>query len=161
MINQAVLEVCDRNLFDLARDRAVQDYGPLDTFMGISGKDGLCRTCGENLQQCNGHFGHIKLALPAFHIGYLKLVIFILQCICKVDCHIEYKIMSHVHRAAQGFCFLKIYADPSYETSAGPISIISNEVRFVRKLTQSAGRLVSATTVESSMGRSRKLANTL
>ena len=40
-------------------------------------------TCGEGLQNCNGHFGHVRLALPAFHIGYLKLVIAILQEICK------------------------------------------------------------------------------
>ncbi len=83
-MNQGVLEVCDRNLFDLARDRAVQPNGPLDGRMGISSKDGFCETCGETLQQCNGHFGHVKLALPAFHIGYLKLTIAILQNICKV-----------------------------------------------------------------------------
>jgi len=73
-VNQGVLEVCDRNLFDLARDRAVQPNGPLDGRMGISSKDGFCETCGETLQ----------LALPAFHIGYLKLTIAILQNICKV-----------------------------------------------------------------------------
>lgn len=85
ILNQSVLEVCDRNLFDLARERAVQDHGPLDGRMGISSKDGLCGTCGQALQQCNGHFGHVKLALPAFHIGYLRLTIAILQCICKVS----------------------------------------------------------------------------
>ena len=53
--------------------------------MGISSKDGLCETCGDPLQLCNGHFGLVKLALPAFHIGYLKLTIAILQCICKVQ----------------------------------------------------------------------------
>lgn len=34
---------------------------------------------------CQGHFGLIKLALPAFHVGYFKAVIQILQNICK-DC---------------------------------------------------------------------------
>ena len=84
-MNQGVLEVCDRNLFDLTRDRAVQSNGPLDGRMGISSKDGFCETCGETLQMCNGHFGHVKLALPAFHIGYFKLTIAILQSICKVQ----------------------------------------------------------------------------
>ena len=61
--------------------------------MGISTKDGTCDTCGEGLQQCNGLFGYIKLALPAFHIGYLKLTISILQNICKVPIlfAVEYK----------------------------------------------------------------------
>ncbi len=53
--------------------------------MGISSKRGVCGTCGEGLDKCNGHFGHIKLALPAFHVGYLKHIIEVLNCICK-DC---------------------------------------------------------------------------
>lgn len=50
---------------------------------GISSKSGTCETCGEGLQSCNGHFGHVKLALPAFHIGYFKAIITMLQNICK------------------------------------------------------------------------------
>jgi DNA-directed RNA polymerase III subunit RPC1 len=55
-------------------------------YQGTSSKTGICETCGEGLQNCNGHFGHVRLALPAFHIGYLKLVMNILQNICKVCC---------------------------------------------------------------------------
>ena len=33
---------------------------------------------------CEGHFGHISLELPVFHIGYLKSIYNILQKICKV-----------------------------------------------------------------------------
>lgn len=51
---------------------------------GVSAKKVHCETCGEQMNLCNGHFGHIRLALPAFHIGYLKLVMNILQNICKV-----------------------------------------------------------------------------
>jgi DNA-directed RNA polymerase III subunit RPC1 len=57
----------------------------MDDRMGISSKVGKCETCGEGLDACNGHFGHIKLALPAFHVGYLKQIIEVLHCICK-DC---------------------------------------------------------------------------
>lgn len=52
--------------------------------MGISNKKAICETCGEDLKSCNGHFGHIKLALPCYHIGYMKNIIEVLQCICKV-----------------------------------------------------------------------------
>ena len=88
-MNQAVLEVSDRNVYDLqpAADgtRSLTANGPMDTHMGISSKQGKCGTCGEGLDKCNGHFGHIKLALPAFHVGYLKHIIEVLNCICK-DC---------------------------------------------------------------------------
>lgn len=60
----------------------------MDTHMGISTKVGKCSTCGEGLDKCNGHFGHIKLALPAFHVGYLKHIIEVLNCICKDCSHI-------------------------------------------------------------------------
>ncbi len=78
------MEVCDRDLYDLSRDRAPAYNGPLDTKMGISMKTGLCDTCGEVLQTCNGHFGYLRLALPALHVGYLKMIITVLQDICKV-----------------------------------------------------------------------------
>ncbi|KAF2020283.1 beta and beta-prime subunits of DNA dependent RNA-polymerase [Aaosphaeria arxii CBS 175.79] len=87
IVNQAVLEVSDRNVYDLTNaNEAVRTHtahGPMDAHMGISSKTGRCETCGEGLDTCNGHFGHIKLALPAFHVGYLKQIIEVLHCICK------------------------------------------------------------------------------
>lgn len=38
----------------------------------------------QPLQLCTGHFGHIRLPLPVFHIGYLRFIQMILQNICKV-----------------------------------------------------------------------------
>ena len=37
----------------------------------------------KELKDCNGHFGHVRFVLPAFHVGYFKRVIGILQEICK------------------------------------------------------------------------------
>ncbi|PGH08790.1 hypothetical protein AJ79_05889 [Helicocarpus griseus UAMH5409] len=88
IVSQAVVEVSDRKLFDLENDRAVAPHGPLDGRMGISSKAGVCDTCGQVLQACNGHFGHVRLVLPAFHVGYFKRVIGILQEICKDCSHI-------------------------------------------------------------------------
>ncbi|KAI9805736.1 MAG: hypothetical protein M1833_005229 [Piccolia ochrophora] len=85
IVNQAVLEISDRQLFDLENDRAAVQHGPLDGKLGTCNKLVACETCGDSLQQCNGHFGHVKLALPVFHIGYMGKVITILQGICK-DC---------------------------------------------------------------------------
>ena len=36
------------------------------------------------MRMCEGHFGHIELELPVFHIGYFKATVTILQRICKV-----------------------------------------------------------------------------
>ncbi|BDD57158.1 hypothetical protein MPDQ_003502 [Monascus purpureus] len=83
IVSQGVVEVSDRKFFDLDRGREVVPHGPLDSRMGTSSKNGECKTCGGALQTCNGHFGHVKLILPVFHVGYFKRVITILQEICK------------------------------------------------------------------------------
>ncbi|OJJ44422.1 hypothetical protein ASPZODRAFT_18612 [Penicilliopsis zonata CBS 506.65] len=83
IVSQTVVEVSDRKFFDLDHDRTVVPNGPLDTRMGISNKTASCATCGHKLAECNGHFGHVRLVLPAFHVGYFKRVIGILQEICK------------------------------------------------------------------------------
>ncbi|KAI9054156.1 hypothetical protein LZ554_001327 [Drepanopeziza brunnea f. sp. 'monogermtubi'] len=83
IVNQAVLEVSNTLLYDVEKMRKPMPNGPLDPRLGTSSKNGTCGTCGEILANCNGHFGHIKLALPVFHIGYLKLTMKFLQEICK------------------------------------------------------------------------------
>ncbi|RPA98904.1 beta and beta-prime subunits of DNA dependent RNA-polymerase [Choiromyces venosus 120613-1] len=84
VVKQGVIEVATRELFDLeGGGRKPKQNGALDPRMGTSSKSGVCETCGEGLTNCNGHFGHVKLALPAFHIGYFKATISILQNICK------------------------------------------------------------------------------
>ncbi|KAF7550435.1 hypothetical protein G7Z17_g5697 [Cylindrodendrum hubeiense] len=83
--NQAVVEVSNRLLYDVGNNRAPYRHGPLDPQLGTSSKLGKCSTCHESLQNCNGHFGYVKLALPAFHVGYFRFVMSILQEICK-DC---------------------------------------------------------------------------
>ncbi|KAB8202923.1 hypothetical protein BDV34DRAFT_143405 [Aspergillus parasiticus] len=88
IVSQGVVEVSDRKFFDLDRDRSVVAHGPLDSRMGVSSKTASCQTCGGALQVCNGHFGHVKLVLPSFHVGYFKRVITILQEICKECSHI-------------------------------------------------------------------------
>jgi len=88
-VKQSVVEVSDRNVYDLGSTpgakRSVTHNGPLDPRLGTSSKAGTCDQCGEDLKSCNGHFGHVKLALPAYHIGYFKKIIDVLQIICK-DC---------------------------------------------------------------------------
>ena len=35
------------------------------------------------MADCPGHYAHIQLQLPVFHIGYFKAIIQLLQNICK------------------------------------------------------------------------------
>ncbi|KAL8294013.1 hypothetical protein RB600_000133 [Gaeumannomyces tritici] len=85
IVNQGVLEISEKQLYDIENNRAPSRHGPLDHRLGTSSKTAECQTCAQPLQNCSGHFGHVRLPLPAFHIGYLRFVQTILQNICK-DC---------------------------------------------------------------------------
>lgn len=75
------VEIANRQLYD--QQRVPTSYGPLDRKLGISDKKSSCDTCGLPLQDCLGHFGHLPLEFPCFHIGFFKEVIRVLNCICK------------------------------------------------------------------------------
>ncbi|KAK8871705.1 DNA-directed RNA polymerase II subunit RPB1 [Tritrichomonas musculus] len=56
--------------------------GLMDPHLGTISRDYNCQTCQQNALLCPGHFGHIKLVEPLFHLGYIEHVRKILQCIC-------------------------------------------------------------------------------
>ena len=58
------------------------DEGLSDARMGTVSRDYLCKTCNQNSDLCPGHFGHINLAYPLFHFGYIDVVYKILNCVC-------------------------------------------------------------------------------
>jgi DNA-directed RNA polymerase III subunit RPC1 len=76
------VHVVSKSLYELNRAEP-QPWGCLDRRMGISTKKAVCLTCFKQLADCIGHFGHIDLELPVFHIGYIKEVQRVLQATCK------------------------------------------------------------------------------
>lgn len=67
---------------DLFEGTEPKREGLIDGRMGPSDDSSECVTCGLNNIHCVGHFGHITLAEPVFHMGYLTYVKKILSCIC-------------------------------------------------------------------------------
>ncbi|KAJ6573844.1 DNA-directed RNA polymerase II, subunit 1 [Mycena vulgaris] len=59
--------------------------GLMDPRMGTIDRNFKCQTCGEGMSECPGHFGHIELARPVFHPGFILKVKKILECIC-INC---------------------------------------------------------------------------
>ena len=56
--------------------------GLLDPRMGTNDRATKCLTCSENMTDCVGHFGHLELAKPMFHIGFMGKIKKILECVC-------------------------------------------------------------------------------
>ncbi|CAM6102061.1 unnamed protein product [Calypogeia fissa] len=82
IVKTAELHVCESSLYRMP-ERLPAAYGPLDTKLGTTNKNGKCSTCHGKLAECPGHFGYVKMELPVFHIGYIKNILTTLQCICK------------------------------------------------------------------------------
>uniref|UniRef100_A0A6G1S4K2 DNA-directed RNA polymerase subunit n=1 Tax=Aceria tosichella TaxID=561515 RepID=A0A6G1S4K2_9ACAR len=57
--------------------------GVLDLALGTSTTSNACRTCGQRLATCIGHFGHIELPLPCYHTGYFRFILLTLSAICR------------------------------------------------------------------------------
>jgi len=59
----------------------------LDLRLGTCDFYNKCLTCDLDSFRCPGHFGHIKLAKPVFHFGFLNHIKNLLQLICiKCSC---------------------------------------------------------------------------
>lgn len=78
----AEFQVTSRELFSMP-SRNPAPGGCLDPRLGVSDKVSTCATCKRKLVDCAGHFGYIRLALPVFHIGFLRHTLHLLQCVCK------------------------------------------------------------------------------
>ncbi|XP_055335459.1 DNA-directed RNA polymerase III subunit RPC1-like [Paramacrobiotus metropolitanus] len=58
-------------------------HGLLDPKMGVNLRAKKCGTCGKQMAECPGHFGHLQLYYPLFHMGYFKNVFQIMQSVCQ------------------------------------------------------------------------------
>ncbi|KAL3734156.1 hypothetical protein ACJRO7_023493 [Eucalyptus globulus] len=56
--------------------------GLSDPRLGTVDRKLKCETCMANMAECPGHFGHLELAKPMFHIGFMKTVLSIMRCVC-------------------------------------------------------------------------------
>ncbi|KAK3341342.1 hypothetical protein B0T25DRAFT_338943 [Lasiosphaeria hispida] len=89
-----------------------RDGGLNDPLLGSVDRQFKCKTCTENMSECPGHFGHIELAKPVFHPGFIKRVKKLLEIVC--------------HNCS------KVLADRSEPEFAAAMKIRDPKVRFHR-----------------------------
>ncbi|CAN3474396.1 DNA-directed RNA polymerase II subunit RPB1 [Diutina catenulata] len=59
-----------------------REGGLNDTRLGSTDRNFRCQTCLEDFSECIGHFGHIDLATPIFHINYLTRIKKLAESVC-------------------------------------------------------------------------------
>lgn len=75
----SVVEITKKETF--ANGRPVPN-GLFDTRMGVIDAGAICPTDGHDYIRCPGYPGHIKLAMPVFHMHMILDVIKWLNCVC-------------------------------------------------------------------------------
>ncbi|GKT25531.1 DNA-directed RNA polymerase III subunit RPC1, partial [Aduncisulcus paluster] len=98
----------------------------LDRHLGVCDKNEKCVTCGENVLDCPGHFGHVTLPLPVFHVGYFRHIIAILNQVCKTCSRI-------LLRGETARKWRKIMLRSSGTTRNAYIRTLTNELKKVAK----------------------------
>jgi len=56
--------------------------GLFDQRMGVIEEGRICETCLNRSELCPGHFAHIELPLPVFHVQFLEYIPKLLRCVC-------------------------------------------------------------------------------
>ncbi|KAI9728533.1 MAG: DNA-directed RNA polymerase II subunit rpb1 [Cirrosporium novae-zelandiae] len=59
-----------------------REKGLNDPRLGSIDRSMKCATCDESMNECPGHFGHIELATPVFHIGFMTKIKKLLEIVC-------------------------------------------------------------------------------
>jgi len=59
------------------------EMGLMDPRLGVIEPGLRCKTCGNTVGDCPGHFGHIDLAMPVIHVGYNWMIRNLLRSTCR------------------------------------------------------------------------------
>lgn len=65
-----------------------REKGLNDPKLGTIDRGQMCATCGESQTECPGHFGHIELAVPVYHVGTLDAKHATVRATANADFHV-------------------------------------------------------------------------
>jgi DNA-directed RNA polymerase beta' subunit len=75
----SAVKITNPKLYD---NEKPSDGGLRDVRMGITSRKGQCTTCNQIWKYCPGHFGHLDLATPLYHPGWVQLLMKALKSVC-------------------------------------------------------------------------------
>jgi len=57
--------------------------GLMDPKLGVIEPGRKCPVCGNTMGECPGHFGHLELARPVIHVGFVKHIHNLMRATCR------------------------------------------------------------------------------
>jgi DNA-directed RNA polymerase subunit A' len=67
------------------KDGYPMEGGLMDPHLGVINPGIKCKTCGQGMRNCSGHFGHLELERPIVHSEFGRKLEILMTCTCK-DC---------------------------------------------------------------------------
>ncbi len=65
------------------KDGFPMEGGLMDPHLGVINPGIKCKTCGQRMKQCSGHFGHMELERPVVHSEFGRKLEIMLSCTCE------------------------------------------------------------------------------
>ena len=67
---------------ELMEDGQPKRGGLMDPRQGAPDRNSRCLTCAGSYIECPGHFGHLELTKPVYHVAFMRKILKILRCVC-------------------------------------------------------------------------------
>ncbi|MBI4044933.1 MAG: DNA-directed RNA polymerase subunit A' [Candidatus Diapherotrites archaeon] len=77
------LEIKSPETYD--KDGFPMESGLMDPHLGVINPGLKCKTCGQKMKYCTGHFGHLEMVRPVVHSEFSKKAELLLHATCR-DC---------------------------------------------------------------------------
>jgi DNA-directed RNA polymerase II subunit RPB1 len=90
-----------------------REKGINDPHLGTIDRAVKCQTCTQTMNECPGHFGHIELAKPVFHPGFIKKTKKILEMVCHNCSKLKVDDVSHSPSSVCFACLLPLLTSSS------------------------------------------------
>lgn len=81
IVDSGTAKVVTPELYD--KEGYPVDGGLMDLRLGVIDPGLRCKTCGQKLKECPGHFGYIELARPVIHVQFVRQILDLLKSTCK------------------------------------------------------------------------------
>jgi DNA-directed RNA polymerase subunit A' len=77
----SAIEIKSPETYD--KDGFPMEGGLMDNHLGVINPGLRCKTCGNTMKKCPGHFGHIELVRPVCHSEFGKKLEILMQATCE------------------------------------------------------------------------------
>lgn len=75
------IEIKNPETYD--KDGYPMEGGLMDPHLGVINPGIKCKTCGQTMRHCSGHFGHLELERPVIHSEFGRRLELLMNCTCK------------------------------------------------------------------------------